>query len=89
MMWDQTGIFVCEWLHYFLKICFIYQYLGYYYRVSIPQDITDGDPQPATWSTPSAALSPAGCNIDEFFFNHSIVFGKSLLLYNIDFINFP
>ena len=57
--------------------------LGYYYRVSIPQDITDGDPRPSTWTTPSAALSPKGCDIDSFFFNHSVIFGKLDLSYII------
>ncbi|KAI5124643.1 hypothetical protein M0805_004252 [Coniferiporia weirii] len=46
----------------------------YFYRVSIPQDILDGEPQPTTWTTPSAALSPGGCDPFEFFVNHSIIF---------------
>ncbi|THH09182.1 hypothetical protein EW145_g2200 [Phellinidium pouzarii] len=46
----------------------------YFYRVSIPKDILVGQPQPTTWTTPSASLSPGGCDPFQFFVNHSIIF---------------
>lgn len=46
----------------------------YFYRVSLPQDILDGVPDPTTWVTPSALLSPDGCDPFKFFNNHAIVF---------------
>ncbi|OCB92119.1 hypothetical protein A7U60_g536 [Sanghuangporus baumii] len=48
--------------------------IWYFYRVSIPQDIQDGDPKPKTWSMPSASLAPEGCDPFQYFANHSIVF---------------
>ena len=53
---------------------------GYFYRVSIPQDILDGVPDPTQWAIPSAQLAPGGCDPFEFFNNHAIVFGKYDLL---------
>ncbi|KLO20267.1 hypothetical protein SCHPADRAFT_992348 [Schizopora paradoxa] len=46
----------------------------YFYRVSLPQDILDGTPDPTTWVTPSALLSPEGCDPFVYFNNHQIVF---------------
>ncbi|KAI0322328.1 glycoside hydrolase family 16 protein [Amylostereum chailletii] len=45
-----------------------------FYRVAVPQDIKDGTPDPSGWGSPSAALSPQGCDIGSYFYNHSIIF---------------
>ncbi|KAF5374757.1 hypothetical protein D9758_000273 [Tetrapyrgos nigripes] len=45
-----------------------------FFRAAVPQDINEGSPTPATWPQPSAVLSPAGCNITQYFANHSIIF---------------
>jgi hypothetical protein len=58
MKWDDEGIAVWN-----------------FYRAAIPQDITDGQsPNPSTWGTPAALLSPSGCDPISFFSNHSIIF---------------
>ena len=77
MLWDETGIAVCEQFSLAQIIPFLSKrYIGYFYRVSIPQDIQDGNPKPTTWTTPSASLAPEACNPFEYFFNHSLVFGE-------------
>ncbi|KAI9508757.1 glycoside hydrolase family 16 protein [Russula earlei] len=45
-----------------------------FYRVAIPEDILQGIPNPANWPNPTATLEPAGCNILNYFQNHSIIF---------------
>ncbi|KAJ8584331.1 glycoside hydrolase family 16 protein [Rhizopogon salebrosus TDB-379] len=45
-----------------------------FYRAAIPQDIVQGEPNPSNWGEPVAALSNQGCNITQYFTNHSIVF---------------
>ncbi|KAH9968940.1 glycoside hydrolase family 16 protein [Russula dissimulans] len=45
-----------------------------FYRVAIPPDITEGIPQPDTWPAPTATLEAAGCDIPNYFQNHSIIF---------------
>ncbi|KAG9314386.1 hypothetical protein JVU11DRAFT_5183 [Chiua virens] len=45
-----------------------------FYRAAIPQDITQGLPDPSTWGEPVAALPPTHCNILQYFTNHSIIF---------------
>jgi hypothetical protein len=52
---------------------------GNFYRVAIPRDILEGIPNPANWPSPSATLEPAGCNISQYFKNHTIIFGRSRL----------
>lgn len=44
-----------------------------FFRAAIPDDIVDGSPSPDTWGAPSAFLSPDGCEIDSFFYNHTII----------------
>jgi hypothetical protein len=46
-------------------------------RSAIPADIASGNPNPTNWGTPEASFSPSGtpgCNIDQHFMNHNIVF---------------
>jgi hypothetical protein len=45
-----------------------------FYRAAIPQDITQGLPDPSNWGEPVAALASTNCNISQYFANHSIVF---------------
>ncbi|KAI0338722.1 glycoside hydrolase family 16 protein [Trametopsis cervina] len=45
-----------------------------FYRALVPLDVQAGEPRPETWGTPTAWLSPDGCNIFENFINHTIVF---------------
>ncbi|KAF9241361.1 glycoside hydrolase family 16 protein [Melanogaster broomeanus] len=46
-----------------------------FYRAAIPQDIVQGLPDPSNWGEPVAELAASGCNITQYFANHSIVFG--------------
>ncbi|KXN90001.1 putative glycosidase C21B10.07 [Leucoagaricus sp. SymC.cos] len=45
-----------------------------FYRQAIPTDINQGSPDPSKWGPPVAALDPAGCDINQYFANHSIIF---------------
>jgi len=45
-----------------------------FYRVAIPQDVLEGIPNPANWPKPTATLGAAGCNILEYFQNHTVIF---------------
>ncbi|KAH7930995.1 glycoside hydrolase family 16 protein [Leucogyrophana mollusca] len=45
-----------------------------FYRAAIPQDIVQGEPNPSNWGQPVASLSPMGCNVTQYFANHSIIF---------------
>lgn len=78
MKWDETGIAVCKWRRSMpiIQISRKFPLTGYFYRVSLPQDILDGVPDPTTWVTPSAMLSPEGCDPFKYFNNHAIVFGE-------------
>ena len=76
MKWDLTGIAVCQ----FMSLCVsLWPDLGSgsFYRAAIPQDITQGLPDPSNWGEPVAALASTNCNISQYFANHSIVFGMS------------
>jgi len=51
----------------------------FFSRNAIPQDITDGNPDPSGWGTPAASFSDSdGCNIENSFHDHSIVFDITL-----------
>jgi hypothetical protein len=55
--------------------------------VAVPDDIQSGSPDPSLWGEPIAALSPEGCDIDSYFFNHNIIFGTPILpLLKTDFL---
>ncbi|TDL28462.1 glycoside hydrolase family 16 protein [Rickenella mellea] len=61
------GIYAMKWDEQGISV-------WYFYRVSIPQDILDGVPDPTGWTTPSATLSSQSCDPFKYFYNHSIVF---------------
>ncbi|KAG2015586.1 glycosyl hydrolase family 16 [Coprinopsis cinerea AmutBmut pab1-1] len=44
-----------------------------FYRAAIPQDITNGTPNPSSWYKPSALLGPKKCDIEKYFRNHTII----------------
>lgn len=76
MKWDESGIAVCQ----LTSLCVSMKSKtksGSFYRAAIPQDITQGLPNPSNWGEPVAALAPTHCNISQYFANHSIVFGTS------------
>ena len=52
--------------------------LGSFFRAAIPKDIIAGRPNPSQWGLPSASLRNSTCKIDQYFYNHSIVFGALL-----------
>lgn len=76
MKWDASGIAVCQFtsLHVSSRSNLA---SGSFYRAAIPQDITQGIPNPSNWGEPVAALASTHCNIPQYFANHSIVFGMS------------
>ncbi|GBE77909.1 glycoside hydrolase family 16 protein [Sparassis latifolia] len=45
-----------------------------FYRAAIPQDVTDGLPDPSTWGVPVAFLAPSACDPITNFVDHSIIF---------------
>jgi len=61
------GVYAMEWTSQAIKVYF-------FPRTSIPSDITSGTPNPASWTQPVAVFSGNGCNIDQHFQNHNIVF---------------
>lgn len=51
----------------------------YFARSSIPQDITDGNPNPASWGSPTAYFPASdSCNISDLFHDHQIVINTTL-----------
>ncbi|KAF7712789.1 Endo-1,3(4)-beta-glucanase [Penicillium ucsense] len=60
------GIYATEWKSTGIKI-------WSFPRYGIPWDIINGEPDPATWGTPTAAFS-GGCDIDYHFKDLQIVF---------------
>lgn len=58
MQWESSGIYVWFWPH-----------------ASVPGDITAGTPNTANWGLPVVAFNGgSGCNIDDHFTGHNIVF---------------
>ncbi|KAF9484920.1 glycoside hydrolase family 16 protein [Pholiota conissans] len=45
-----------------------------FFRAAIPNDVTQGTPNPSLWGPPSAMLKNTQCDIPKFFANHQIVF---------------
>ncbi|KIW51302.1 hypothetical protein PV05_10039 [Exophiala xenobiotica] len=62
----QGGVYATEWTSSAISIWF-------FPRSGIPSDISSGSPDPSTWGSPISAFE-GGCQIDEFFSNHQIVF---------------
>ncbi|QSZ34450.1 hypothetical protein DSL72_006044 [Monilinia vaccinii-corymbosi] len=58
MQWESSGIYVWFWP-----------------RGSVPADVTAGVPVTGNWGLPAVAFNGgSGCNIDDYFANHNIVF---------------
>lgn len=47
-------------------------------RGEIPQDITDGNPDPSSWPTPAAHFSRSSCEFNKFFRDNRIVINTTL-----------
>ena len=62
----QGGVYATEWTSDHISIWF-------FPRSAIPSDISSSNPDPSNWGQPMAQFSQ-GCNIDQFFNNHQIVF---------------
>jgi hypothetical protein len=62
------GVYAMEWTSQAIQVYFFPRASG------IPSDITSGSPNPSSWTKPIAAFSGSGCNIDQHFKNHNIVF---------------
>ena len=62
------GVYAMEWTSLAIQVYFFARASG------IPSDITSGAPNPSNWAKPIAAFSGSGCNIDQHFQNHNIVF---------------
>jgi hypothetical protein len=62
------GVYATEWTSEYIAVWF-------FHRDRIPQDIQSGNPDPVSWGTPTAKFNGGqGCNIDEHFMDHNIVF---------------
>lgn len=62
----QGGVYATEWTSDHISIWF-------FPRSAIPADISSGTPNPGNWGQPAARFA-GGCQIDNFFSNHQIVF---------------
>ncbi|KAI6170988.1 putative endo-1,3(4)-beta-glucanase [Aphelenchoides bicaudatus] len=60
------GVYATEWTSSFIKV-------WHFPRNAIPADIKSGQPNPAGWGKPMAKFA-GGCNFDQKFANHQIVF---------------
>lgn len=60
------GVYATEWTSSGISIWF-------FPRSAVPSDISSGTPDPANWGSPTAAFA-GGCEIDDFFDSHQIVF---------------
>jgi hypothetical protein len=65
----QGGVYATEWTSQAINIWF-------FPRGAIPADLSSSseNPDPTGWGQPMASFSDSGCNIDEFFNDHQIVF---------------
>ena len=54
--------------------------LGSFFRAAVPDDITQRSPNHLLWGAPSATLANTSCNIEQYFVDPSIVFGKCLCI---------
>lgn len=60
------GVYATEWTSDHISI-------WYFPRSAIPSDASSSNPDPSNWGQPMASFAQ-GCNIDQFFENHQIVF---------------
>ena len=60
------GVYATEWTSQAINIWF-------FPRGSVPGDLSSGKPNPKIWGTPAAKFQ-GGCNIDEHFRDHNIIF---------------
>lgn len=65
------GIYAMEWQSESIKI-FFFPRTG-----TIPEDIDSDSPNTASWPAPQAEFAGSGCNIDQHFKNHQIVFNTA------------
>ncbi|KIJ25746.1 glycoside hydrolase family 16 protein, partial [Sphaerobolus stellatus SS14] len=70
------GVFAMKWDNSSIAIWF-------FYRQSIPSDITQGAPDPTGWGQPASELLNDGCDIASHFQGHSIVFALVHLVYSL------
>ncbi|KAH8675700.1 concanavalin A-like lectin/glucanase domain-containing protein [Xylariales sp. PMI_506] len=61
------GVYAVEWTSQAISVWF-------FPRSEIPADITSGSPNPDNWSDATVTFSGSGCDIDEHFKDHQIVF---------------
>ena len=67
------GVYATEWTSKAIKIWFFPR------NAVMPADISSENPDPSTWGKPSATFaSGSGCNIDDHFREHQIVFNTAL-----------
>lgn len=62
----QGGVYATEWTSDHISVWF-------FPRSAIPADISSGSPNPGNWGQPAARFA-GGCEIDNFFSSHQIVF---------------
>lgn len=65
------GVFAHLWNKDGIKI-------WHFKRSSIPQDITNNEPDPSTWPTPAAFFANTNCDMSTHFVDHSIVIDTTL-----------
>lgn len=61
------GVYAVEWTSEAISIWF-------FPRTSVPADITSGSPDPTTWGNATGLFTGSGCDIDQHFKDHQIVF---------------
>ncbi|CDW98958.1 hypothetical protein [Sporisorium scitamineum] len=45
---------------------------------SVPKDISSGSPDPSNWGTPQAHWPATNCNMNNYFYNHVVVFTNTV-----------
>lgn len=67
----QGGVYATEWTSEHISVWF-------FPRDRIPEDITNGNPNPSAWGPPQARFNGGqGCNIDDHFYGHKIIFNTT------------
>ncbi|CAK4033977.1 glycoside hydrolase family 16 [Lecanosticta acicola] len=61
------GVYAMEWTSVAIRIWF-------FPRLAIPANVRSPNPDPALWGLPDANFESSDCDIDSYFFNHSILF---------------